>query len=92
MGSIVIRDLDESTISRIDALAKDKKMSRERFLRNVLRNISVAGDVKDVENKYTNIVEQLVEMLQTTASILERNTDIMERLEQNMEEEHESRY
>lgn len=85
MASLVIRDLDEQTISRIEQLAKDKNMSRERFLRNVLRNISIAGEVSNVENKYLNMMDQVLEMLQITNSIVDRNTDVMEKLEQYLE-------
>ena len=85
MASLVIRDLDEHTISRIDQLAKDKNMSREKFLRNVLRNISIAGEIADIENKYLNMMDQVLEMLQITTSIAERNTDVIEKLEQRLE-------
>lgn len=85
MASLVIRDLDEHTISRIDQLAKDKNLSREKFLRNVLRNISIAGEISDIENKYLNMMDQVLEMLQITTSIVERNTDVMEKLEQRLE-------
>lgn len=91
MASIVIRDLDENTILRLDALAKDKNMSREKFLRQALYNLSVAGEVAAVENKYSNIMNQLLEMLQVTTNCLERNSDVLENFELR-EGDYESRY
>lgn len=85
MASLVIRELDEYTVSRIEQLAKEKNMSREKFLRNVLRNISIAGEMAELENKYINMLEQVLEMLQVTTSVLERNTEVMTELEQRLE-------
>lgn len=85
MASLVIRELDEYTVSRIEQLAKEKNMSREKFLRNVLRNISIAGEMAELENKYINMLDQVLEMLQVTTSVLERNTEVMTELEQRLE-------
>lgn len=85
MASLVIRELDEYTVSRIEQLAKEKNMSREKFLRNVLRNISIAGEMVELENKYINMLDQVLEMLQVTTSVLERNTEVMTELEQRLE-------
>lgn len=85
MASLVIRELDEYTVSRIEQLAKEKNMSREKFLRNVLRNISIAGEMAELENKYINMLDQVLEMLQVTTSVLERNTEVMTELEQHLE-------
>lgn len=68
---IKVRDLDVLTVRKLDALAKEKEMSRESFLREQLNRLA-NEDLQRIEQKrFENILKKNHDILE--ASILGQN-------------------
>ncbi|HAA5122644.1 TPA_asm: hypothetical protein GEU11_14655 [Listeria monocytogenes] len=54
MAEVKIRDLDAAVVKQLDQLAREKKMSRESFLRQFLTSIAALG-VPSAYGKFVSI-------------------------------------
>jgi hypothetical protein len=72
-NEVRIRNVDAAAIKKIDELAKQKNMSRNTFLKAYIESLSVMGELKEMDIRYTLLVENV-------AGIIERNTLLMEEL------------
>ncbi len=79
MKSIVIRNLTEEEAVKLKRLAEDAGISREEYVRRILRRHLLAGGVKEVEEKYANLVL-------LTADVVENNTRQLEEIMEKLEE------
>ena len=61
-GDIKIRGLDLDVIARLDQMAKDRNMSREKFLRNVLTNLSIQKEMNDQKEQYQMLMKQIIDI------------------------------
>lgn len=61
-GDIKIRGLDLDVIARLDQMAKDRNMSREKFLRNVLTNLSIQKEINDQKEQYQMLMKQVIDI------------------------------
>lgn len=61
-GDIKIRGLDLDVIARLDQMAKDRNMSREKFLRNVLTNLSIQKELNDQKEQYSMLMKQVIDI------------------------------
>ena len=61
-GDIKIRGLDLDVIARLDQMAKDRNMSREKFLRNVLTNLSIQKEINDQKEQYSMLMKQVIDI------------------------------
>lgn len=77
MGEIKVRNLEKTTIQKLDSLAQAKGMTREAYLRAVLESLAISGEVAKVEDKYINLVRTLSEKMQYQTEIIEANTMAM---------------
>lgn len=59
MAQVVVRKLDDGLVHLIDQKAKEKKLSREKFLRNYLNLIDDSSMVKQEVTKMENMLERL---------------------------------
>jgi hypothetical protein len=73
MAEIKVRGLGAEVVAKIDELAEKRKISREEYLRRHLTHLAAIGEVKEVEEKYATLINNLAEVLQM-------NTDAMERI------------
>lgn len=78
MSDIKIRNVDSSIVSKLDDLAKKKKLSREEYLRRQLLQIATLPEVNQVEEKYITLVNSLMEQLKKNCEIMEVNSMILE--------------
>lgn len=76
---IKVRDVDAAVVLKIDELARKKGISRSKYIRNELDKIALAEDVVAVEDKYTNLINVLVDRLQQAGEAIEINTAVIER-------------
>lgn len=56
---IKIRNVDPVVIRKMDEAARKKKISREEYLRRMINRTAALDDVKNIENKYTDLVEKV---------------------------------
>lgn len=74
MARVDVRDLDEVTVQRLNQMASEKKMSREELCRKILKDATLAMELKSQENKYLALIE-------TLADVIRQNIDAMEKFE-----------
>lgn len=72
IGEIRIRNVDAGAIAKIDELAEKKGLSRNQYLKNQIESLAVAGVLKEYENKYINLVENVLAVVENCTAELER--------------------
>lgn len=71
---ITIRNVDDSIVAKLNSLAEKHNMSREAYLRKQLESMAVIGQLKELDEKYSVLVNNL-------SDIIQQNTLVMEKLE-----------
>ncbi len=61
---INIRDVDAAAIKKIDDIAKGKGLSRSKFLRQQLQLMAVSSELKETEDRYSALVDNIVSVLE----------------------------
>ncbi|WP_287971337.1 hypothetical protein [Blautia sp.] len=85
MGYIQVRNMPEETICRLDTMAKKKGMSREQFLRERIKAITLETELKNQEDRFSGLVNLLVERLEENNQVMQEMVDCLERLEDYLE-------
>ena len=65
-------------LSKLTEEAKKKKISREEYMRILLTQAALMPEVKSVDEKYQNLVHELMGRLKYQNDILERAIEIIE--------------
>lgn len=60
---IKIRNIDASIVKKLDMLAKEKKISRQEFLRKELEILAYKKEIYYLEEKYKKLINNLMESL-----------------------------
>lgn len=81
MGCIQVRNLPDEIIYKLDSMAKKKKMSREQFLRERLKAMTLEIELKSQEDRFAGIVDVLLERLEENNLVMQDAVECMERLE-----------
>lgn len=79
MKTIYIRNVDESVVAKIDALAAQKHLSRNKLVNIILESYALSDRIKETENNYSELVNIM-------AAAIENNTTILKRLEAEIKE------
>jgi len=72
---IKIRNIDPTAVRKLDELAKAKKMSREKYLRELLETFSLTEFLKNQNRQY----EELVKI---SLAQFRKNDELLARIEQ----------
>lgn len=80
--TVIIRGLDPELVRRIDNLAEKHHMSRNKYLKKCFSSYAVTQDVADLEQKYMELVQTLLERLAQANDVIEVNNTIIRRLSQ----------
>lgn len=83
MGYITIRNIDDRAIRVLGDMAKKKGMSKSAFLKLQLETLAISGEVKNVENKYEILIQQILEQLEFNNEVIERNTLVLKEVLEN---------
>lgn len=78
MRDIIIRGNDDDVVLRLDELASKKNMSRESYLRAVLKSVSISGELRELDYKYANLVNLMMDQSKMLSDIVDRNTDALD--------------
>ena len=73
MASIIVRNIEDEVVRRLDELAEAKEMSRETYLRGILKNHVMAAEIREVENRYGSLVEKTAAQLNVLTDSIEKN-------------------
>ena len=78
--NISVRGLDASVVKKIDELAKKNGLSREEYIRRYLTKVSELEDIQNIDEKYHNLVDAVVDRLEQANDIIENNMILMEKI------------
>lgn len=85
MTAILIRDIAKEDVVKLERLAKEKSISREEYLRRVIRAHSSASSIKEVENKYENFLHLITDAIENNSERLEELTTDMKHVHNSIE-------
>ncbi|MEH7608778.1 hypothetical protein [Priestia megaterium] len=68
---ILLRDIDPTAVKKIDEIAKEKKISRQEFLKGQVETLAVFQEQKDREAELENIIYQNIKMMEKCAIAIE---------------------
>ncbi|MFL0574146.1 hypothetical protein ACH0BK_24460 [Priestia megaterium] len=68
---ILLRDIDPTALKKIDEIAKEKKISRQEFLKGQVETLAVFQEQKDREAELENIIYKNIKMMEKCAVAIE---------------------
>lgn len=77
---IKVRNVDPVAIKKIDELAKAKGISRNEYLKKYISQIAAMKEIKEVENKYSNLVNAVVDRLEQANDVIRENSMLLENI------------
>lgn len=80
--NISVRDIDPVAIKKIDELAKKKGISRNEYLKNQISKIAVMKETEEVEDKYSNLVNVIVDRLEQSNDVIRENSVLLGKIRQ----------
>lgn len=86
MAEMKVRKLDPVVLKKIDELAGKKHMSREEYVRRYLSRLATIEEIDQIEEKYSNLVNVILDRLDQSADIIEINNMLLERIEKKLEQ------
>ncbi|WP_180715412.1 hypothetical protein [Listeria monocytogenes] len=79
MAEVKIRDLDAAVVKKLDQLAREKKMSRESFLRQFLTSIAALEESNHLIGKQEEAFQKMtIGIIELTKDVRQLLTEIRE--------------
>ncbi len=75
--TIYIRNVDPGVLAKLDELAEQKGISRNKFVNIILESFVFTDKIKETEEKYSGLVE-------TTANAINNFTQALQQLQQTV--------
>lgn len=89
MYKMTVRQIEDATALKLKKMAKEKNMSLEQLVRDILTGYATAPELKEIEEKYiaftTEIVRMYQDQIDTLSKTLEINTYAINRFIEIME-------
>ncbi len=70
MADFYIRNLDPGIASKLSRQAKERGMSRNKFISGILTNYALAIEVKEIDEKYQELCKIVIDSLEGNALLL----------------------
>ena len=70
MADFYIRNLDPGIASKLSKQAKERGMSRNKFISGILTNYALAIEVKEIDDKYRELCKIVIDSLEGNAQLL----------------------
>lgn len=70
MKTIYIRNVDAGVLAKIDELAEQKHISRNKLVNIILETFVITDKVKEVEGNYSGLVETVTATIQNNTLVL----------------------
>lgn len=80
MADFLVRGLDDAAIAKIDSLAAKAGCSRNAFIVRSLESLAILGELKELEDKYKNLVNVISEVVKVNTEVIDRNTEVMKKI------------
>ena len=68
---ILLRDIDPTAVKKIDEIAKEKKISRQEFLKGQVETLAVFQEQKDREAELERLIDRNIKMMERCAIAIE---------------------
>ena len=68
--NILIRGVPKETVAFLDERAQAKKMSREEFLREQLKIISLNDEIKTIKDRDENLINNLIKVIELNTKVM----------------------
>jgi hypothetical protein len=66
-----LRNIDPIAVKKIDEIAKEKKISRQEFLKGQIETLAVFQEQKDREAELENLIDRNIKMMERCAVAIE---------------------
>ncbi|MED4213481.1 hypothetical protein ABEP42_02775 [Priestia megaterium] len=77
---MLLRDIDPTAVKKIDEIAKEKKISRQEFLKGQIETLAVFQEQKDREAELENIIYQNIKMMEKCAIAIETVNEFIQEM------------
>ncbi|OZT10777.1 hypothetical protein CHN50_20280 [Priestia aryabhattai] len=68
---IFLRNIDPIAVKKIDEIAKEKKISRQEFLKGQIETLAVFQEQKDREAELEHLIDRNIKMMEKCAVAIE---------------------
>ncbi|AYE53707.1 hypothetical protein OEA_29040 (plasmid) [Priestia megaterium NCT-2] len=68
---MLLRDIDPIAVKKIDEIAKEKKISRQEFLKGQIETLAVFQEQKDREAELERLIDRNIKMMERCAVAIE---------------------
>ena len=75
--NILLRDIPESDILRLDEMARAGHMSRNEFIKRLIHSVARTSEMKDMDDKYEKLVEIMLAEIKEGRQLIEKNSEVM---------------
>ena len=75
--NILLRDIPESDILRLDEMARAGHMSRNEFIKRLIHSAARTSEMKDMDDKYGKLVEIMLAEIKEGRQLIEKNSEVM---------------
>lgn len=75
--NILLRDIPESDILRLDEMAREGHMSRTEFIKGLIHSAARTSEMKDMDDKYEKLVEIMLAEIKEGRQLIEQNTEVL---------------
>jgi len=90
MSDLYIRGLDPATKTKLEAMAKSKEMSLNKYVIQILTDYAINPALLAQEEKYRNLIKDITglyqSILEETKEQLEENSHILRKVSDKLEE------
>ena len=84
--NVTIRNIDAAVVAKLNELAKKRGMSREEYLRMYLENLAVLEDMKKLDLKYSELVNEMAVVINNNTKELQNIYNLLDEYKNNRKE------
>jgi metal-responsive CopG/Arc/MetJ family transcriptional regulator len=84
--NVTIRNIDAAVVAKLNELAKKRGMSREEYLRMYLENLAVLEDMKKLDLKYSELVNEIAVVINNNTKELQNIYNLLDEYKNNRKE------
>ena len=84
--NVTIRNIDAAVVAKLNELAKKRRMSREEYLRMYLENLAVLEDMKKLDLKYSELVNEIAVVINNNTKELQNIYNLLDEYKNNRKE------
>lgn len=67
---VIVRDIKEGSVRKLDKMAKQKGLSRQQFLQGCMETLAEVGSIEESESRYKDLINQIVVVMKENTKVL----------------------